>query len=325
MRTLTSGHFAATVHALLGPAADPSAPLALAVSGGADSLALLVLAAEAFAGRVAALTVDHGLRPEARAEAEAVARAAAARGVPHAILAIAPPGPSNLQADARAARYAAMADWCRSNGMAALLTAHHLDDQAETLLLRLARGSGLAGLAGIRARAVIAGLPVLRPLLDWPRATLARITREAGLVPADDPSNRDPRFDRTRARALLGSCRWLAPARLAASAAHLADAEEALAWAAERAWASRARAQGGGWELDPEALPGELRRRLLLKGFAALGAPAPRGPALARLIASLEAGRRATLGGIAARPLADGRWRLLPAPPRRRPAGHPSA
>lgn len=318
MRGLTPADLAEATAALLAPAPADPARLALAVSGGADSLALLVLGAAAFPGGVAALTFDHGLRVGSRAEAEAVAQVAASLGVPHHILA--PDRPiagASLQAAARAARYRAMAAWCRSEGFDALLTAHHRDDQAETLLLRLARGSGIAGLAGIRPAATIAGVRVLRPLLGWPRAALAAVTAAAGLAPVDDPSNRDPRFDRTRARALLAAAGWLDPARLAASASHLAEAEAALAWAAERAWDSRARLEGSRLTLDPEALPTELLRRLLERGLAELGAAAPEGPALARLLAALGSGRPATLGGVKARRRADGRWLLTPAPPRR--------
>lgn len=325
MRGLTPEDLARTTAALIAPLPLGSARLALAVSGGADSLALLVLAAAAFPGRAVALTFDHGLRPESRAEAEGVKAQADRLGVPHCILR--PDRPiagANLHAAARTARYAAMAAWCQAEGAAALLTAHHRDDQAETLLLRLARGSGLAGLSAIRPATQIAGTVVLRPLLAWPREALAAVTAAAGLTPADDPSNRDPRFDRTRARALLEATPWLDPARLAASARHLAEAEEALAWTAERAWESRSVADGDGRILDPEALPAELRRRLLARGLRELGAPVADGPALARLMAALEAGRRATLGGLAARRLADGRWHLAPAPLRRtrpRPKG----
>jgi tRNA(Ile)-lysidine synthase len=300
---------------------DATGTIAVAVSGGPDSLALLWLAAHALPGRMTALTVDHGLRAEAAQEARLAARCAAELGVPHRLLRLeAPPGPANLQADARAARYAAMAGACRALGIATLLTAHHADDQAETLLLRLARGSGLGGLAGVRARATIAGVEVRRPLLDWGRADLARVVDEAGWLAADDPSNRDPRFGRTGARALLSATPWLRPERLAASAAHLAEAEAALEWAAARAWESRATRDEAGVTLDPEALPAELRRRLLLASLAAMGVAAPDGAQVARLQARLEAGGTATLGGLKARALPDARWRLSRAAPRARPS-----
>ncbi|MFN3370407.1 MAG: tRNA lysidine(34) synthetase TilS [Sphingomonadaceae bacterium] len=316
---LSPAALAARVAALAGRDLGTKTRIALAVSGGADSLALLWLAAGAFPGRVTALGVDHRLRPEAADELAGAACAAASLGVPWVTIPLdAPPGPANLQAQARAARYAALAGWCRAHETPLLLTAHHRDDQAETILMRLMRGSGLSGLAGIRERVEIDGVLVLRPLLPHARAELAGIVNQAGWAAAQDPSNRDPRHDRTRVRALLAREPMLDPARLAASAAHLADAEAALDWAAERAWASRARRYGDAILVDPEGLPAELRRRLLLRAFAELGADGPDGPALARLQAALEAGRTATLAGIAARALGDGGWRLRLAAPRHR-------
>lgn len=314
----TPAALAARVAALGGPDGGAQARIALAVSGGADSLALLWLAGHAFPGRVTALGVDHRLRPEAAGELARAARAAGSLAVPWVTLGLdTPPGPANVQARARAARYAALTGWCRAQGVRLLLTAHHREDQAETVLMRLMRGSGLSGLAGIRARVELDDVIVLRPLLDEERAELAGIVAAAGWVPADDPANRDPRHDRTRARALLAREPALDPARLAASAAHLADAEAALDWAAARAWAGRAIREDRAVILDPEALPPELARRLLARALVELGADPADGPALARLQAALAAGRAATLGGIAGRPLRDGRWRLHPAPPRR--------
>lgn len=293
--------------------------LAVAVSGGPDSLALLWLAATAFPGQVRALSVDHGLRPESAAECRMVAACAAQKGVAHATLRLdPPPGPASIQADARTRRYRAMAGWCQSAGIAHLLTAHHADDQAETLLMRLARGSGLPGLCGIRARTEMAGVTLLRPVLDWSRSTLRAVLAQTDWQPVEDPANTDPRHDRARIRALLAQTPALLPRRLAASAAHLAEAEDALTWAAGLAFASRAQADGNGFTLDPEALPPELRRRLLRHCLERLGLPAPDGPALARLQAALESGGTGTLGGIRAKARPDGRWQLGPAPARRK-------
>ena len=124
----------------------PQGGLGLAVSGGPDSLALLLLASEALPGQVEAATVDHGLRAESAAEAEAVAQICATLGVPHAILTV-EVATGNVQAEARRARYAALGGWLAARDLAALATAHHADDQAETLLLRLNRAIGVAGLA----------------------------------------------------------------------------------------------------------------------------------------------------------------------------------
>jgi len=211
--------------------------LGLAVSGGPDSLALLLLAHAALPGRIAAATVDHGLRPANADEAAMVAALCARLGVPHATLPVTL-AEGNVQAEARAARYAALAEWMGANGLTALATAHHADDQAETLLLRLNRGSGVAGLAGVRARGQVPGtrLPLVRPLLGWRRAELAQVVTAAALVAADDPSNRDDRFDRARLRKALAEAGWIDVPALAASAAHIADADAALDWAMVREW-----------------------------------------------------------------------------------------
>src|SRR5947209_3432189 len=136
----------------------PAGRLGIAVSGGPDSLALLLLAAAALPGRIAAATVDHGLRPEAAGEAAYAGGICDALGVPHRTLRVRVARGASVQARAREARYAALAAWAGQEGIEALLTGHHVEDQAETLMMRLVRGSGLAGLAGIRARSVIGGL-----------------------------------------------------------------------------------------------------------------------------------------------------------------------
>jgi tRNA(Ile)-lysidine synthase len=308
--------FAAEVVRLAGPAFAPGTPVALAVSGGADSRALLWLAAKTLpAARV--LSVNHGLRAAAAAECAEVAALSAELGLPHATLQVKLAPGGDVQARAREARYAAMAGWCRAHGIGLLLTAHQADDQAETFLMRSARGSGLAGLAGIRERTELQGITVIRPLLGWRRAELAGLVRAAGWSAVEDPSNADPRFDRVRMRVLLAREPALAPDRLAATAAHLAEAEYALDWAAARAFETRSEIGPMGLLLDPEALPAELQRRLLARGLAMLGA-APDGPALARLLARLLAGGQGTLGGVRVQGRPDGRWRLSAAPPRRR-------
>lgn len=309
--------FAASVAALIGRPLAPDEPFAVAVSGGPDSLALLLLAHAAFGARVRVLTLDHGLRAASAAEARHVAAICADLGVPHATLRWDEPKPAaGLQAAAREARYRLMAGWCAANGVRWLAAAHHADDVAETLLMRLARGSGLSGLAAMRpVRPLMAGVMLLRPLLDMRRADLARLA--APLRPVDDPSNRDPRFDRTKARDLLRDHAWLAGGRVAASASHLRSVEEALAWTAEQAWRGRAVVGETGIGLDAAGLPGELVRRLVLRALAALApAAVPRGEEVDRLIAALSANRPATLAGVHARP--DGSlWRFSLAPPRR--------
>lgn len=310
---------AAALAAALGAPPGAETRLAVAVSGGPDSLALLWLAAAAFPGRTAGLTVDHGLRAGSAAEAAGVAALCAGIGVPHATLLWAGPKPAaNLQAAARAARYALMGDWCAANGVGILMTAHHLDDQAETLLLRLARGSGSGGLAGVRRLRVLQpGVMLVRPLLGVRRTALAAIVAAAGWDAVDDPANHDPRHDRTAARAVLAATPWLAPTRLAAAAAHLGNAEAALAWAADRAWAGGALVTEAGVRLDVAGLPDELVRRLVLRALALLAPDArPDGGRVAALIARLAAGQTATLAGVAAR--GGTAWRFSRAAPRRK-------
>jgi tRNA(Ile)-lysidine synthase len=314
----TPDGFRRVVEGLAGNALAPGSRLGLAVSGGPDSLAMLWLGAQAFGDRSVVLTVDHGLRRESASECAAVCARASGLGLyGHLLRVTVPNSGAGLQADARAARYAALRDWCLANDVPVLLTAHHADDQAETVLMRLSRGSGLTGLAGIRAvRRLDGKLLLLRPLLGTRKAALAELLARAGWMPAEDPSNADPRHDRTRARALLAEAPWLRPHALAATAAELAQAEAALNWAEERAWASRVVSQPGTIRIDAEGLPAELQRRLVARALETLGAE-PRGRAVARLAERLAGGGRGTLGGIAARALADG-WEFVPAPPRRK-------
>ncbi len=268
-------------------------------------MALLWVAARQWIGRVSAVTVDHGFRPESAAEASLVAHVCAGLGVPHATLAWTGAKPrANRASAARRARYALMAAWCRAEGIVWLLTAHHVDDQAETLLMRLARGAGAAGLSGIRAvRQLGGGVAVARPLLAARKADLVALCEAESLPFVDDPTNRDPAYDRTAARALLAATPWLRAERLAASVAHLADAESALAWAEERAWAGRASNDTAAITVDADDLPRTIRLRLLARALAtATPASAPRGPDLARLLATLDTGTPATLAGVRAEP-----------------------
>jgi tRNA(Ile)-lysidine synthase len=292
-----------------------AARLGLAVSGGGDSLALLLLAHAALPGRVAVATVDHGLRAESAEEATGVAALCARLGVPHATLAVRLAA-GNLQAEARAARYAALGEWAAGEGLVALATAHHADDQAETLLARLNRASGVAGLAGVRARGPVPGtrLPLLRPLLGWRRGELAGVVAAAGLVAVDDPSNVDPRFDRARLRAALAGADWLDVAALAQSAAHLADADAALDWAAGREWAEAVRKEALGFSYRPQA-PRAVALRVLGRIAGELG-ESPRGAVLARAFEALLQGQPASIGALVARPGPQG-WSVQAAPKRR--------
>jgi len=187
--------------AAAGIAALPPGPLGVAISGGGDSTALLLLL-HAARRAVLAVTVDHGLRPESAAEAAAVGALCAARGIPHDTLVWAEgPESGNLQARARQARRRLIADWARGRGIGDVALGHTLDDQAETVLLRLARGSGVDGLAAMAAVAEGDGVRWHRPLLGIGRGALRDWLRGEGVAWIDDPSNEDPRFDRVRVRA----------------------------------------------------------------------------------------------------------------------------
>jgi tRNA(Ile)-lysidine synthase len=288
----------------------------LAVSGGGDSTALLLLAAAAFPGRVEAASVDHGLRAESADEVAAVARLCARLTVPHQALRV-EVAAGNIQAEARHARYAALAGWIAARGLDALATAHHADDQVETLLLRLNRASGAAGLAGTRARGLVPGtaIPLLRPLLGWRREDLAAVVAAAGISAAEDPSNRDDRFDRARLRKALAGADWLDVPAIAESAAHLADADSALDWAARREWQECVEPGGLGLIYRPQA-PRAIALRVLTRIVSQLDGEAPRGGAVARLFDALLAGRTASISALVARPSHDG-WSFTRAPNRR--------
>jgi tRNA(Ile)-lysidine synthase len=221
----------------------------LAVSGGPDSTALLILAARWRAARkrgpkLHAVTIDHGLRPEAAQEARAVARLARQCAIPHTTLRWTGQKPhAGLQEAARLARYRLLVAFASKTGAVAILTAHTLDDQAETVLMRLLRGSGLAGLAGMgrdvapvqqmadaRAPRGVTPMRLIRPFLDVPKARLVATLDHAGVDYASDPSNADPRFTRVRLRSLMGELagEGLSAPRLALLARRLGRASRAL-------------------------------------------------------------------------------------------------
>jgi len=309
--------------ALLDDTPSPAAPLALAVSGGPDSMAMLALAAAAFPGAVIAATVDHGLRAEAADEAAMVADWCATAGIPHRILTVADdcPSASNLHDWARGQRYALLDDWARAANACAIATGHHADDQAETFLMRAARGSGLAGLAGVRARnAVPNRVPVIRPLLFWRRAYLRAVVETGGIPHVDDPSNLDPRFDRAQFRTLLSATPELPAAALARSAAHLAEAERDLNAIADWLFGTREVAPH---DFDIADLPRGVRRLIArraiqrLRDENAIASPSYT-PAtnIEALLDALENGKSATQAGIMVTPK-GAIWRFSVAPPRR--------
>ena len=290
-----------------------SAPrLGVAVSGGADSMALCLLA-EAWAhdrgGGVTALTVDHGLRPEATGEARRVGGWLAARRIEHHVLRWRGPKPSSgVQAAAREARYRLLTSWCRGAGVLHLLLAHHMEDQAETFMLRLEKGSGMEGLSAMSAVVETADVRLLRPLLRVPRQSLRAILEENVQPWIEDPSNSDRRFARTRVRGGLAALSevGLGAARVAATVDRLGRARVALEDATAVLLARCCAVYPAGYAvLDGIALmaaPAALSMRALARVLMCIGgrAYAPRGESLERLRRQLAGGRlrrAATLGG----------------------------
>jgi tRNA(Ile)-lysidine synthase len=201
-RPLSLDELAASLEAIGGFETPPL--IAVGVSGGPDSLALVLLAqhwAQQRGGRALALTVDHGLRPESVEEARTVAGWLWCRGIPHEILVWAGDKPtSGIQEAAREARYRLLAQWCYAHGVLHLLTAHHREDQVETHLIRRRAGSGVDGLAGMSAVRELAGCRLVRPLLAVPRVRLLALLAQEGQPFLRDPSNLNPAFERARLR-----------------------------------------------------------------------------------------------------------------------------
>ena len=264
--------------------------LVLAVSGGPDSTALMWLAARWRARRkhgpkLIAVTIDHGLRKESVREALAVKRLAGTLGVSHRTLRWTGRKPmTGIQEAARMARYRLLADAARKAGASAILAAHTLDDQAETVLFRLARGSGLTGLRGMTR---VTPLPasqnrapaLIRPLLGIPKSRLLATLRAAKIPFADDPSNRNPRFARPRLRELLPSlaAEGLDARRLATLARRLARAEQTVERVVDAAAAQLARREANAviFSAHFSDLPAEVALRLLGRAVAAVGHEGP--------------------------------------------------
>lgn len=285
----------------------------LAISGGPDSLALLLLANEAAAPRICAATVDHQLRPEAADEAAFVHKLCEKMGVRHVTLTPVKKIKGNIQSAARAARYDLLAKAADDNGCPFIATAHHGDDQIETMLMRLARGSGVDGLTAIRPR----NGRIIRPLLGFSKSELEDICASAGLEPVRDPSNDDADFDRVAMR------QWLAQSphpfdidRANRTARALGEAAEALAWVADDLSGQRICREDTEIQCNGENLPRDLKRRLLLRSLALLDPDLePRGDAIDRLLSDLDAGRTSMIGNILCKGGAV--WSFSIAPPRR--------
>ena len=267
--------------------------LVLAVSGGPDSTALMVLAARwrqslKVKPALIAITVDHGLRAESGREAAAVGRLARKLGLPHRILRWTGAKPkAGLQRAARAARYRLLADAARKAKASHVLTAHTLDDQAETVLIRMSRGSGITGLGAMARMSALPGagqeqIKLVRPLLDIPKARLIATLRAAKIAYADDPSNRDPRFTRARLRGLMPALarEGLDARRLSLLARRLKRADTAIEAAVDRAEAELALTPSASGSIAFDAagyarLPAEIALRLIGRALARTGNEGP--------------------------------------------------
>ncbi|MEP9376496.1 tRNA lysidine(34) synthetase TilS [Aquabacter sp. CN5-332] len=279
-------------------------------------------------------TVDHALRADSAGEAKTVARLCRRLKLPHETLVWAGEKPSaGIQEAARAARYALLTHHARANGATALVLAHTRDDQAETVLFRLARGSGLSGLSAMRHVSQMGDLALLRPLLDIPKARLIAATESAGVTYARDPSNTDPRFTRPRLRRLAPAlaAEGLDAKRLALLARRVARAEAALVAAAAQA-AARCTLERAERlvRLDPvawSAEPDEISLRILLDALSSCATEGDVELAKAErlhegLLSAVRAEGRLsrTLAGVLVT-LEKGRITFRPAPERRLKTG----
>ncbi len=287
--------------------------LGICVSGGPDSVALLLLTHAAELDFEVA-TVDHGLRTASAKEAAFVAQLCRNLSCAHTILTLTAQPHGNVSDWARRERYQALLNWADERGVELLMTAHHADDQLETMIMRLNRGSGVSGLSGIRRT----NGRIIRPLLNWRKSELEAIVTEAGLQTVIDPSNQDERFDRARLRKSLQHLDWLDPITASRSAQALAEAEEALIWSTEAAFKEHVAHKPSGISLSPNGLPRELVRRLTLACLKHFNPQsAPRSTELEHLIVALTDSQSATLCGVKA--VGGATWTFSKAPARRMP------
>ncbi|MDB6176426.1 tRNA lysidine(34) synthetase TilS [Paracoccus sp. Z330] len=299
------------VRANLDRLAGSSPALGVAVSGGGDSVALMhMIARWRINRRVQVATVDHGLRPESRAEADTVARQAADLGLRHDILTWQRPvtGSGNLMAEARKARLHLLSHWAKANDLAMIALGHTADDQAETLVMRLDRGAGVDGLAAMAPARQAHGTIWLRPMLDVTRDDLRDWLQAEHLDWIDDPSNENDDYERVRVRKVLRSSGWQI-ARIAESAANLREVRSALSYYALQTCAD-ANFANAAVDLDVVAFhdaPAEIRRRILIAATRwVTGAPYPaRRATVSHAMDAVNAGKRVTLDGVLIHPRGD--------------------
>lgn len=299
---------AARIHAALDRLAGDLPGLGVAVSGGGDSIALMHVIAEWASGRdIRVATVDHCLRPESTDEAEQVAQAASALGLPHDRLPWQHGGdlPGNLMANARNARLTLLSEWAGEHRLPAIALGHTADDQAETLLMRLMRGAGIDGLAGMAEHREAMGITWLRPMLQVGRAELREWLTGRGIGWIDDPSNENADFDRVRIRQAMAAL-GIAPDALARSAENLRGAREALShYTAETVAGAVARNGTLILPLVPiREAPPEIARRLLIAGCRWItGADyPPRRSTVLHAMKAISSGGRVTLDGALIEP-----------------------
>lgn len=308
--TLPAADPAFRIHAALDRLAGDIPAIGIAVSGGGDSIALMHMAAEWGRGRtIMVATVDHGLRPDSAAEARQVSRAARALELPHAtLLWQRETDTGNLMANARDARLRLLAGWAQRNKLSAVLLGHTADDQAETLVMRLARGSGIDGLASMAEWRDRFGIRWLRPMLGAGRQELRDWLTARGIAWADDPSNENEDFDRIRIRKAIGAM-GLDIGALARAANHIGEARDALSHYAAHA-AREAEAHNGSLTLPIRAYndaPSEIRRRLIVAACRwVTGADyPPRRNTVLHALNAIATGHRVTLDGALIEPAGD--------------------
>ncbi len=281
----------------------------VAVSGGADSLALCLLAqkwAEENGHTLVALSVDHGLRSEAAAECQWVHETLAHYGIEHHTLIWTGDKPARaIQAAAREARYDLMGGWCKTQGIKDLLLAHHQDDQGETFLMRLARGSGVDGLSAMQKVTHRGALRLVRPLLDVPKAALKKYLQDKNQDWIEDPSNQNEAFDRVKMRNAMSSIEdvGLTPERLAQTALSMQRVRKTLEHFCHQWLSEYARLFEEGYvTLASNALLDE-NEEIVLRGLSRIGQVVggdiypPRLEKLCRLHKTLSSGQDATLMG----------------------------
>jgi tRNA(Ile)-lysidine synthase len=292
--------------------------IGLAVSGGGDSIAMMHCAAAVLDPKqVFVFTIDHGLRPDAVTEIALVAAQARALGLMHIVVKWQWDGTGNLQAAARAGRWCALSALAAEHNVRAIWMGHTQDDQIETFMMRLARGSGVDGLTAMQITTQRDGLGIFRPLLDISRADLRAWLTHHGIEWCDDPSNEDARFDRVRARQMtkaLGDL-GLTAKRVLQTIDHMQAAQRTLHHSASDFARDHIRQDGGDLIVAAQALQiaqADAPRRVFAGAIGWVGSRAfrPRFEQLKDVAARALQGETATLNGCILTPQKDGTFRL---------------